>query len=539
MKKVFSIISAGLLLLSAVSCVNEDLATFEPSQATAPVLGSYEVGEKAITATYTPATFKMGFNESMPVNHSLAIVSLDGQPVSKTIASTAKNGSASVTVAALSKILTGMGGSVGQSVNLELVVRASMQDPTKDNGKNGYVDSEGRIAVTGFIIQEPASNPYEGFNEASAWGVTGSIASAGINWDKDIAMVSDGTWHVAKSVTLTSSDQFKFRKDAGWDVNVGAAGDVEPFVVTLDTEISGSAGGKNLAVEADGTYDLWLNPETNSFKVTEAYNPYPEYSEESTWSLIGALSAYGINWDGDIAAMTDGSDKYLVQGVTLSKDDAFKFRKDQAWTDNMGATGDVEPFVVTIDTPVAATAGGKNLSVPADGVYDIILDKSGATITVVETLGGPASKKIGGNSGGDDDDPTETAWSLIGTIAGTSWDTDTDLTKQSGDFWVVRNVTFTASDEFKIRKNHDWTESYGGPEANSTSTIDAGNPYDVFKPVLGTAFAAGSMNIQVGVAGTYDVTFNAADMTILIEEHQAVFHSSELSAALLGPRTSR
>ena len=38
MKKILSIISAGVLALMAASCVQEDLKTFDPSKATAPVL---------------------------------------------------------------------------------------------------------------------------------------------------------------------------------------------------------------------------------------------------------------------------------------------------------------------------------------------------------------------------------------------------------------------------------------------------------------------------------------------------------------------
>ena len=80
-------------------------------------------------------------------------------------------------------------------------------------------------------------------------------------------MTTDGTWHVAEGVVLSKSDQFKFRKDCGWDTNIGATGDAEPFVVTLDEELPGTANGKNLAVPEDGTYDLLVNPEANLYKV--------------------------------------------------------------------------------------------------------------------------------------------------------------------------------------------------------------------------------------------------------------------------------
>ena len=68
MKKIFSILTVGLVALATFSCVKEEFATFDETKATAPVLGSYEVGEKAITATFTPGAFNMGFNDKQYAN---------------------------------------------------------------------------------------------------------------------------------------------------------------------------------------------------------------------------------------------------------------------------------------------------------------------------------------------------------------------------------------------------------------------------------------------------------------------------------------
>ena len=63
MKKLLSILSVGLLALVTFSCVKEDFVTFDETKATAPVVGSYELGEKALTVTYTPGSFNTGFNQ--------------------------------------------------------------------------------------------------------------------------------------------------------------------------------------------------------------------------------------------------------------------------------------------------------------------------------------------------------------------------------------------------------------------------------------------------------------------------------------------
>ena len=118
--------------------------------------------------------------------------------------------------------------------------------------------------------------------------------------------------------------------------------------------------------------------------------------------------------------------------------------------------------------------------------------------------------------------PKPKSISLVGTLdAEGAWNTDHDLTNTSGDTWVIKNVTLTADDEFKLRADHDWGAAWGGPEANEKSTIDPENPYDVYAPTLGTAFNTGDKNIRVGVAGAYNITFTYGDTpTILIEEYR-------------------
>jgi hypothetical protein len=121
---------------------------------------------------------------------------------------------------------------------------------------------------------------------------------------------------------------------------------------------------------------------------------------------------------------------------------------------------------------------------------------------------------------GEGEAPTKPqAWSLIGTIGGTSWNQDFDLTNTSGDVWTIQNVTIGAADLFKIRADHDWTTSVGGNEGNVKATDDPDNPELAFQPTLGKAFTAGAYNIRVGVEGVYDITFDYAANTILIEEH--------------------
>ena len=511
MKKIFSILFAGIVGLMAASCVQEPLATFDATKATAPVLGTSEIGAKGVTVTYTPGTFNLGFNEKMATNHVLALVSADGKAASRIITTAGDEGSLSATFVNISKALAYLGYKDGDIVSdVQLAVRATMQTLSQDNGVNGFVDSEGRVTFDSFNVTIPVGSPYADYTEATAWSVIGSLSNYDINWNGDLEMfaTSDGKRLVAKAVKLAKNDQFKFRKDQDWAENYGATGEDEPFVVSIDSEFTGAQGGKNLAVPADGVYDLWLDLSGTDAKitVTDAYLPYPALNKASTWSVIGDLTEYGISWNGDLAMTTDGT-THVAQGIKLKQSNQFKFRKDADWAENFGATGDTEPFVVTLGSEAPAAAGGKNLAVPADGVYDLILNTESKTFTIVETLGGGVSGKIGG----EPEPPTVTGWNLIGVNG--DWNNDVIASEKDG----VWTASFEAAEatEFKWRKDADWAENYG-IEKDATYTV--GEPF---------AAVAGGENIHVE-AGSWTVTLDLSkptEPTITVSEAKAAVWS--------------
>ena len=320
-KRIVSILAAGLVALGFVSCVREQMTVFDATKATAPVLNSYDVTEDGVSASFTPGVFNQSFNQKMPVNHSLVIVSAGGNAVTKTVTASVKDGQASATVANLSKALMTLGYNEGDSVDFDMVVRASMQEVSKDNGRNGYVDSEGRIQVRGFVvtIPVPQGNPWKEFTQPSTWGMIGSIASTGNNWNADgpMYMTEDGNKHVAMKVLLTPNDQFKVRKDGSWDVNFGAPGDTEPYVMEVGTAIEATPGGKNLGVPEEGYYDLLLDTEAGTLTLFEAFETYPGFDEISTWSVIGNIPSVPMEWNKDIQMTTDG-EWHVAEGVVLT-----------------------------------------------------------------------------------------------------------------------------------------------------------------------------------------------------------------------------
>ena len=57
-----------------------------------------------------------------------------------------------------------------------------------------------------------------------------------------------GVWEGAAVV----EGGFKIRVSGNWDINRGATGEVEPFIVPLGEAITANPGGKNLGVAENG-----------------------------------------------------------------------------------------------------------------------------------------------------------------------------------------------------------------------------------------------------------------------------------------------
>ena len=485
MKKVLSILFAGVIALMATACYpEENFATFDPSKATAPVLGSYEMGAKALTVPYTPGKFNMGFNDKMPVNHMLVITSLNGKSVSKVVATSNKDNVLTASVTALSNALVALGCQEDQSVDFEAIIRATMQNPNQDTGLNGHVDSKDKVSVSGFVVTFPKGSPYQEYTETSPFGVIGSLSEYGISWDGDLEMwmTADEQLHVAKCVSLKVGDEFKFRKDQDWGVNYG--GDFG----SLDTPFAVSQDGPNIVVKADGLYDLWLDLAAGTAMLTEAYQAYPDHKDASNWTVIGSLSEYGISWDGDIEMVTDGT-THIAQSVKITAGDEFKFRQDKDWAVNLG--GDFG----SLGSDFSVSQDGPNIKVGADGVFDLIVNPGAGTAQIVETMGGGKSGKIGGDEPEPEPEPV-TGWNIIGLNG--DWDNDVIAT-QDGNVWTAY-VTATEDTEFKWRKDGAWDENYGGV------MVALGEPFEA---------VAGGDNVKVS-AGFWKVVFDAEALTITV-----------------------
>lgn len=512
MKKIFSLIGTGLLFLAALSCVKEEeKVTVNATKGVKPVIVSSTFSaedESDLVVEYTPATYYYGEEQVSPklVYYDLALVELNGNPVNVRLDAKAVKGvenTVSVPYLTFLKKLAGAGAKDQSDVVGKIVLRSSVSPDLVE----AIMESEG-IYDFNFFLELPNTSPYEDYTEVSDWSVTGAISEYGIDWNKDLNMWSNGLGgHVAAHVVLKKGDEIKFRKDQAWTENMG--GDMSE----VDTDFEVKQGGNNIKIDADGVYDLFLDLTNHTARVAPAFDPYPDMVQTSTWSVIGSL--LGTNWDKDFPMFTDGrGSMHVALGIELTADNEFKFRKDADWGVNLGGA------FSAVGSEFEVTQNGANIKVGAAGVYDLIVTPDAGTAIVNEASGLKISSIIVSE---EPEEPKPEVWSVVGHIADAGWDVDHDMENVSGDTWIIRSLAMNEGDEFKVRADHGWDINYGGPEANAESTIEEGNPYGVYAPVLGEAFEVGSTNIRVPAAGHYDITFDYAANTLLVEEHVAAY----------------
>ena len=482
----------SLLTVAAISsCVKENLAVYNPEGTKAQVLGeiagtALAADGEDLTATYDPAAFSV----TSPVAYDFYLAPAGSEEGAK-LASTIKNGTITFKQKDLNSAILNLGGVADEAISLDFWLV-------------GYLCTDKGAAIAGTDIKsnvvKASFTPYNAdINDVDIYEhvwIIGSGASVG-GWAHDKVYQylydynKDGkTYEGLIDYGEDAASGWKITGIAGWDdsCNWGSEAQAEEAEASSIVLIS-SGGSKDIKCYSKRFYK-WTFDKTSS-TLTKVYG-------FDNVGLVGALP--GSNWnpaDPDLKMEYNAYKHRFYIDYTFESATEIKFTCDDAWTLNWGAE---------------LSGGSGNIAAPA-GSYRIYLDlnameyKFDANMFGKEEPGLPAS-------GGEE---PEEAWSIIGL--GNDWNTDYDMTEAETGVWKYNGITLTETDEFKIRQNHAWTTSVGGPEANAKSNIDPTNPYDVYKPELGTAFATGDKNIAVQVAGTYDVVYDTNAGTITVSEH--------------------
>lgn len=491
MKKLFYTIIAFAGILAASCSTDEDKLVFDPSSSVSPTLGT--LAGTTLSSDGADLTFEFTqpkYNVDAGVLY--ALYASDSQDFGKQEKLAATIGGTTVTVkqSALNSVILNLGGEPGAEFTVYLRL-----DSWLANNKNMAVESSlarsGVLSATfvpysQLILDKDIYDHVWVMGDYSGW--SHDKAQLLYNYSKDgniFTGVVDFDDKAASGIKFTGA--------ASWDEATGNWGTANPDDASEAASVT-LLNGSNDNIMCYGKRFYKFTLDKKALVLTK------EWGADKI-GIVGTIN----NWAAPDVEMTFNKD-YLRFWVDLevTGDQEIKFRADEDWVYNWGAD---------------AKLGGDNIKV-GTGKYRVYLDLNKGTVELNEKMFG----KTEPSAGGDEPEPEKPAvWSLIGTIGGTNWDTDTDMTNTDGEVWIARSVALTANDEFKLRFGHDWPDAVGGTEANSKSTIDPTNPYDVFKPVLGTVFATGGMNIQVGVEGTYDVTYDNAAKTILVENHKALF----------------
>ena len=475
------------------SCVEENLAVFNPDETQAQVLGeiagvALAADGEDLTATYDPAAFSV----TSPVAYNFYLAPAGSEEGVK-LASTIADGTITFKQKDLNSAILNLGAAADAPFSLDFWLV-------------GYLCNDKGAAIAGTEVKSnvvtASFTPYSADLDDKdiyehIW-IIGSGASVG-GWDHGKVYQylynynKDGnTFEGLIDYGEDAASGWKLTGIAGWDdsCNWGSENQAEDAEASSIVLIS-SGGSKDIKCYSKRFYKWSFDKTSLTLKMVYGFNNV---------GLVGDLP--GSSWnpaDPDLKMEYNAYKHRFYIDYTFENETQMKFTCDDDWTLNWGN---------------GCAAGGDNILAPA-GSYRIYLDLNAMEYKFDANMFG---KEEPGLPAGGGEEPAP-AWSIIGTVNGTSWDTDFDLTEKESGVWTYSGLTLTETDEFKLRKDHAWTESVGGPEANATSTIDATNPYDVYKPVLGTAFATGGMNIAVQVAGTYDVVYDTNAGTITVSEH--------------------
>jgi hypothetical protein len=152
-------------------------------------------------------------------------------------------------------------------------------------------------------------------------GIIGSATPGG--WDNDTDLTQDpANEHVWTGTVTLTEGMAKFRADNDWANNWGGPTYPSGF---------GFGNGPDISVKA-GTYFVRINDATGEY----AFMPANDGTPYAAVGIIGTATPGG--WDSDTDLSVNPSNPYLWSKILTLTDGESKFRADDAWDDNWGAS---------------------------------------------------------------------------------------------------------------------------------------------------------------------------------------------------------
>lgn len=498
------IIKGGLGLLAAAflaaGCVDQraPMAIYDPANTTAPTLSDIAAVSLSPDGEDIVIDFgKADYGISCAVRYTLyASVTSDFEKA-EVMAATISDGKATMTQKSLNSYILNEGGVPDQECTVYFRLHSDMSNDQNTAISNTELSSN--IASGVFVPYDMLVSDKDTYKYIYVigtycnWGFTDPTIQFLFNYTKDgntYSGIIDFGDKAADGFKLTGAADWN---NGNWGINKEAAA---PGAEASSVSLIDDGGSGDIKCYSDRFYMFTFDK--TSLTLTK----------EFSFNQMGLIGLNG-DWNNDVVMDYNPGYNRFYADVVAEQSTAFKFRLNGGWDTNWGDNGK------------GLEKGGNDIPLAA-GQYRIYFDVNKMEYQISASMYGQPEPGLPEKA----PEPVKpTAWSLAGNF--NSWnaaDEAYDLSNLVGDTWVVRSVSLAEGDEFKIIAGHDWAnENYGGPEANSESTIDASNPYGVYKPELGVKFELKGTNIQIPETGEYDITLDYAAKTLVVEKHVKAF----------------
>lgn len=498
------IIKGGLGLLAAAflaaGCVDQraPMAIYDPANTTAPTLSDIAAVSLSPDGEDIVIDFgKADYGISCAVRYTLyASVTSDFEKA-EVMAATISDGKATMTQKSLNSYILNEGGVPDQECTVYFRLHSDMSNDQNTAISNTELSSN--IASGVFVPYDMLVSDKDTYKYIYVigtycnWGFTDPTIQFLFNYTKDgntYSGIIDFGDKAADGFKLTGAADWN---NGNWGLNKEAAA---PGAEASSISLIDDGGSGDIKCYSDRFYMFTFDKSNLTL------------TKEFSFNQMGLIGLNG-DWNNDVVMDYNPGYNRFYADVVAEQSTAFKFRLNGGWDTNWGDNGK------------GLEKGGNDIPLAA-GQYRIYFDVNKMEYQISASMYGQPEPGLPEKA----PEPVKpTAWSLAGNF--NSWnaaDEAYDLSNLVGDTWVVRSVSLAEGDEFKIIAGHDWAnENYGGPEANSESTIDASNPYGVYKPELGVKFELKGTNIQIPETGEYDITLDYAAKTLVVEKHVKAF----------------
>ena len=498
MKKLLYSILA-LVGVVATSCTQDHIdVVYNPGEVTPATIVSVQAGDiasgAATTVNYTTVNYNMQVSNPL---YTLYIAKADTEMADKKklsadFAKAEKQEDGSLTVSIDAKTINQLlikafkaAYDVPFDVEFQIETAVSNEKGTAVNGTQVYSNTV-KATYTPVEIKEalPDKDEFE-----HVW-VIGDYC--GWSHDKSQYLYNytgdENTYSGVVDFGGKAANGFKLTGIAGWDdsCNWGDSAEAAEADEPASLQLINGGGSKNIKHYAKRYYHFTFDKASLTLTKNHGFDGV---------GIIGV----GGNWETDAKAM-EFNPTYcrFYADVTFAAGDSFKCRADGGWDLSWGAN--------------AVSDNGDNVTVADAGNYRVYLNLNKGTLELNADMYGKAEP--GMNAAPEEpEQPEEKVYGLVGTF--NSWGGDENnpvddrvLGEHNGTWVAYAGLELKADDQFKVRVNQKWDESYGAAGDNEPLLVTVGEKLTL---------VSGGKNLSAP-AGTYDVYFDTASLDLYVVE---------------------